>query len=222
MERGMAMFCNNCGKEVKQGETFCTNCGSPIPQAGVQQSQGMQQSTQGKKPMSQGLKIALISILSAAVVGFGVFAYFQWIKPDSGIPSGNINGTPTGSSPVDTPHAPSPSQTDTGGFFPTATPATQTEANRKILGAWEWASEIVYYGLEFYDDGSVLYVEDDYQELYTYSISDNTLTMTDSYGTSYDVSFSFETAYGDEYLVITSESESLDFVHVDTLWLPTP
>ena len=24
------MYCKNCGKEIKEGNTFCTNCGKPI------------------------------------------------------------------------------------------------------------------------------------------------------------------------------------------------
>ena len=29
------MFCENCGKEIKDGERFCRNCGSEIKKRGT-------------------------------------------------------------------------------------------------------------------------------------------------------------------------------------------
>ena len=30
LQEMLIMYCKNCGKEIKEGNTFCTNCGKPI------------------------------------------------------------------------------------------------------------------------------------------------------------------------------------------------
>ncbi len=198
------MYCNNCGEKISNQASFCPHCGAPVQQAGLYTSPV-------KKPASQGLKTTIISIVSAALIGFGVFAYFQWIKPSSNSPTVKASYTPGISNPVDT-------AVNSPFFTPMPEASHSLTANEmQILGAWEWVSEIVYYGIIFYDDGTALYVEDDKQEMYTYSISGNMLTMTDPQETSYSIPMAFETYYGDEYLVLTADDQALDFVRVDEL-----
>ncbi len=213
------MFCKNCGKEIGNQETFCTHCGSPVQQVGNQPPPV--QTPPIQTPPGKGLKIAFFSMLGLAVVAFGVFAYLQWIQPQSNSQAALLNGLPktdmSALSNLDT------AELSLAGNGTTATPSAvaPTENQTKILGAWEWCSEIVYYGIEFYNNGTALYVEDDDQETYTYSIAGNTLTLTDSSGTSQGIAFEFQTYYGDEYLALSLGEESLDFIRVESLSVQT-
>jgi uncharacterized membrane protein YvbJ len=66
------MFCNNCGKEAKEGNRFCNNCGSPIDQASAMNNvpNTVPTPVKGKNSL-----IAVIAIAVLVILGVGIAAF---------------------------------------------------------------------------------------------------------------------------------------------------
>ena len=208
------MFCNQCGKQLPDNSPFCQHCGAA--QAGVNAQnvpvgQGGMRPPQGKSRTPLYIVLGVVTV--AAVVLVVLFA----------------TGTLGGGNPMGTNNPFLPSQTP--GFTQTASsqptpsfsppPVAQYPIQSRIIGKWEYVTELVYYGCEFFDDGSFLAIEQDgnnapTQDWYTYGfISEDTMILDENPSTRLTVTIQEE--FGDEYLSINNGSETLDFVRVDEL-----
>ncbi len=210
------MYCNNCGKQIKDNSAFCDNCGArqSISQSQFVQNPSVQpsltqQSFQPSKKVSKGLKVAFFCTLTAAVVALAVFSYSQWFAPK---PAGqtfvwddeifiskdtvlNENYTLLANSVE---------------FV--AEPIQQTApVPQLIIGIWEVDTEGVYIAFEFFADGSLYYYEDGDAYIYSYSIANGEITLIEDGEAIAKMPYSFD---GDDTLILTMEGETYLFVRI--------
>jgi|GEM_PF-3820564 len=91
----------------------------------------------------------------------------------------------------------------------------------QILGAWENDYEDAYYGCEFYDDGTFLYIEqygddDAYYTYFQYRFTDgNTMIIDEDPASTLTVSIDYE--FGEHYLILDDGESFTELFQVDAL-----
>ena len=76
------MYCKNCGKEIKEGNSFCTNCGKPIEnnkQENIETNSTEPISNQKKK----GFKIRVWHIIAILIILLCIIVTFAFCKKDN-------------------------------------------------------------------------------------------------------------------------------------------
>lgn len=77
------MFCEKCGKELKESQKFCAACGTQVERANVEKTEQMLQTnseTQNPRQAGNGLKVWLIVTIVLSVIAcfFGIKAMFYY------------------------------------------------------------------------------------------------------------------------------------------------
>ena len=226
------MYCSNCGKQIPNNSAFCEHCGAKqtTAQPFVQQQPDYQPAMQPPKGAGTGLKVAFFSLLGAAVLAFGVFAYFTWLKPADNAQTG-INDSieavsewgldafslsNIGDASADT----AAEQQDTESAD-TSTSSNEENA-QKLAGAWELYEDGSYIGFHFFDDGTVQYIEDTYEEYYYYSLYGDSLMLTDEADGTITLLFAIRQKNSAEHLTLVYNGYQRDLVRVDSLSVQIP
>jgi hypothetical protein len=160
------MFCNNCGKEIKEGSKFCNKCGAAVDT----NLAGADIVRPRTRPHLRVVFITLTVLLVAGAAA-GAFLWFSPTSAEETPPDALAETTPT-STPTDNP-TPSSSTTNTSTPTPTppATSSFACEALYEVLKAavdeygigddsseaWEWwdTEAIVYAQLIDFDNNKV-------------------------------------------------------------------
>lgn len=222
------MFCSQCGKQIEDNSAFCLYCGAPQQmqqqQPMVQQSY-IQQPTVKPSPKAagKGLKIAFFCVLGAAVIAFGVFAYFQWIIPNDKqelevmkeLPSTDMDALSEWNNDEF-------SLDKVGDAESGENPQTvqlQHDAQR-VIGAWESAIDDMYLGFEFSSDGTLRYYEDSDEYVSEYAIVENGMMITEDGETFGPFEYRFTNTDSGEVLVLIVDGETIELERVVSISPP--
>lgn len=222
------MYCSQCGKQIEENSVFCAYCGEP--QQTTQQHPPVIQKPYVQQPAVQpnaagkGFKIAFFCVLGAAVIAFGVFAYFQWIKPSDKKELAVMKELPnTDMDALSEWDKDEFSLANIGDAESAQNPqAVQSQDDTEwIIGAWESVIDDMYLGFEFSRGGTLRYYEDWDEYVSEYAIVEDGMMITEDGETIGPFEYRFTNTSSGEALVLVIAGETFELMRVVSLSPPS-
>lgn len=226
------MYCSNCGKQIMDNSVYCEHCGTKQNAQLLVQQEAQQppiyQPIRVQPSKGKSWKITFYCILVASIIAFGLFAYVEWLapKPDIAMVWSSVSSfedVVPGSSQFSLGDigAKSHHSVDTGtaDAEPNIQPA---DIYPMVLGAWEGWQDGSYLGFNFFDDGTVQYIEDANEEYYYYEVSTDILVITDENGESITFGFTINNQNGSDCLTLQYDQYTYNLIRTDSILVQTP
>lgn len=222
------MYCSQCGKQIEDNSVFCAYCGEPQQTTQqhptVIQKLYVQQPAVQPKAAGKGFKIAFFCVLGAAVIAFGVFAYFQWIKPSDKEELAVMKELPnTDMDALSEWDKDEFSLSNIGDVESAQNPqAVQPQDDtERIIGAWESVIDDMYLGFEFSRGGTLRYYEDWDEYVSEYAIVEDGMMITEDGETIGPFEYRFTNTSSGEALVLVIDGETFELMRVVSLSPPS-